>query len=115
MHKKSLQWLYFNHLLRPPFILTRTLVQRHHFPLSKYRQMSFKPKTGVPHQVRTAAEPRQNRLYTVRLTHIDELNPTVRLLQLTIPPNVQSLENDIQGGDVRTRQTTHCINRTNPL
>ncbi|OJJ82094.1 FAD-dependent oxidoreductase [Aspergillus glaucus CBS 516.65] len=61
--------------------------------------MSSKPKTGVPHQVRTAAEPRQNRLFTVRLTHIDELNPTVRLLQLTIPPNVQSLENDIQDGD----------------
>ena len=109
MYGKSLQWLCFDPLFRsPPSIVAKTLRQnRHYYPFSpKYhRQMNTKPKTGVPHQVRTAAEPRQNRLYTVRLTHVDELNPTVRLLQLTIPPNVQSLENDTQYGDVRTRQT----------
>ena len=44
--------------------------------------------------MRTAAEPRQNRLYTVRLSHIDQISPTVRLLQLTIPPHVQSLESE---------------------
>lgn len=113
MHGKGFQWLCSNHLFQSPSIIATTLVQRHHPPLSKYRQMSSKPKTGVPHQVRTAAEPRQNRLYTVRLTHIDELNPTVRLLQLTIPPNVQSLENGIQDSDVRTRQIAHCINQIN--
>ncbi|CEN59755.1 hypothetical protein ASPCAL02199 [Aspergillus calidoustus] len=46
-------------------------------------------KVSVPHTVRTAAEPRQNRLFTVRLSHIEEISPTVRLLQLTIPANVQ--------------------------
>ncbi|KAL2799516.1 hypothetical protein BJX66DRAFT_332998 [Aspergillus keveii] len=46
-------------------------------------------KVSVPHTVRTAAEPRQNRLFTVRLSHIEDINPTVRLLQLTIPPSVQ--------------------------
>ncbi|KAL2808375.1 hypothetical protein BJX63DRAFT_424678 [Aspergillus granulosus] len=46
-------------------------------------------KVSVPHTVRTAAEPRQNRLFTVRLSHIEEINPAVRLLHLTLPPNVQ--------------------------
>ncbi|KAL4910612.1 hypothetical protein BDW74DRAFT_172084 [Aspergillus multicolor] len=46
-------------------------------------------KLSVPHTVRTAAEPRQNRLFPVRLSHIEQANPTVRLLQLAIPPSVQ--------------------------
>ncbi|KAL3464697.1 hypothetical protein BJX64DRAFT_286180 [Aspergillus heterothallicus] len=46
-------------------------------------------KASVPHTVRTAAEPRQNRLFTVRLSHIEDINSTVRILRLTIPPNVQ--------------------------
>ncbi|KAL3434314.1 hypothetical protein BDV09DRAFT_195973 [Aspergillus tetrazonus] len=46
-------------------------------------------KLSVPHTVRTAAEPRQNRLYPVRLSHIDQANPTVRLLQLALPPSIQ--------------------------
>ncbi|KAL5340819.1 hypothetical protein BJX70DRAFT_396513 [Aspergillus crustosus] len=49
-------------------------------------------KVSVPHTVRTAAEPRQNRLFAVRLSHIELANPTVRLLQLTIPPSVQDPE-----------------------
>jgi hypothetical protein len=53
----------------------------------------------VPHLVRTAAEPRQNRMYTVRLSHIDEVNPTVRLIQLAIPPHVQSLEGQEERAD----------------
>jgi hypothetical protein len=56
-------------------------------------------KASVPHLVRTAAEPRQNRLYTVRLSHVDEVNPTVRLIQLTIPPHVQSLEGQAERDD----------------
>ncbi|PKY07307.1 hypothetical protein P168DRAFT_315821 [Aspergillus campestris IBT 28561] len=51
-------------------------------------------KPSVPHQVRTAAEPRQNRLYPVRLSHIEQINPTVRLLQLAIPPSNQDPESD---------------------
>lgn len=50
------------------------------------RQMFASGKTSVPHEVRTAAEPRQNRLYNVRLSHIEQVNPSIRLLQLTIPP-----------------------------
>ncbi|KKK19443.1 hypothetical protein P175DRAFT_0511810 [Aspergillus ochraceoroseus IBT 24754] len=54
-------------------------------------------KVSVPHTVRTAAEPRQNRLFTVRLSHIEQANPTVRLLQLTIPAsNVQDPEPESQ-------------------
>lgn len=59
----------------------------------------------MPHLVRTAAEPRQNRMYTVRLSHIDEVNPTVRLIQLTIPPHVQSLE----GQDERADGEVSCL------
>ncbi len=56
-----------------------------------YRQMSSPTsrKVSIPHTVRTAAEPRQNRLFPVRLSHIEQANPAVRLLQLTIPPSVQ--------------------------
>jgi hypothetical protein len=66
-------------------LLTRNLL------VTSYRQMSSPTarKVSVPHTVRTAAEPRQNRLFTVRLSHIEEISPTVRLLQLTIPANVQ--------------------------
>ncbi|GKZ85637.1 hypothetical protein AnigIFM56816_011608 [Aspergillus niger] len=53
-------------------------------------------KGSLPHQLRTAAEPRQNRLYNVRLSHVEQANPSVRLLQLTIPPEVQNAEDEGQ-------------------
>ncbi|KAL4955623.1 hypothetical protein BDW69DRAFT_193076 [Aspergillus filifer] len=53
-------------------------------------------KLSVPHTVRTAAEPRQNRLFTVRLSHIEQANPAVRVLQLAIPPSVQDPESPDQ-------------------
>ncbi|KAL4896738.1 hypothetical protein BDV59DRAFT_171361 [Aspergillus ambiguus] len=58
------------------------------------RQMSSpsSKKPSIPHVVRTAAEPRQNRLYNVRLSHIEQANPTVRLLQLTLPPQASTPE-----------------------
>ncbi|GFN21474.1 FAD-dependent oxidoreductase [Aspergillus tubingensis] len=56
-------------------------------------------KGSLPHQLRTAAEPRQNRLYNVRLSHIEQANPSVRLLQLTIPPEVQNIEDEGQEVD----------------
>ncbi|KAE8328296.1 hypothetical protein BDV39DRAFT_69104 [Aspergillus sergii] len=56
-------------------------------------------KTSVPHKLRTAAEPRQNILYNVRLSHIEEVNPTVRLLHLAIPPRVQAPEEPNQGDE----------------
>ncbi|KAF9883150.1 hypothetical protein FE257_004035 [Aspergillus nanangensis] len=48
--------------------------------------------SSVPHKVRTAAEPRQNRVYNVRLSHIEQASSTVRLLHLTIPPQIQNPE-----------------------
>ncbi|KAL2005643.1 hypothetical protein VTN00DRAFT_10136 [Thermoascus crustaceus] len=42
---------------------------------------------SVPHELRTAAEPRQNRLYNVRLSQIVQVNPTIRLLRLALPPS----------------------------
>ena len=40
---------------------------------------------SVPHEIRTASEPRQNALHSVRLSKVTQVNPTVRLLQLTLP------------------------------
>jgi hypothetical protein len=43
---------------------------------------------SIPHELRTAAEPRQNRLYPVHLSHVEQVNQSVRLLQLAIHHNV---------------------------
>jgi hypothetical protein len=48
-------------------------------------QMSSQKEDSIPHELRTAAEPRQNRLHPVRLSHIEQVNPSVRLLQLALP------------------------------
>lgn len=47
--------------------------------------MSSQREDSIPHKLRTAAEPRQNRLYPVRLSHVEQVNPSIRLLQFTIP------------------------------
>ncbi|RAL17165.1 FAD-dependent oxidoreductase [Aspergillus homomorphus CBS 101889] len=60
-------------------------------------------KGSLPHQMRTAAEPRQNRLYNVRLSHIEQASPCVRLLQLTLPPEVQNPEDNCQESDQETQ------------
>ncbi|KAJ9355760.1 hypothetical protein DTO027B9_3914 [Paecilomyces variotii] len=41
---------------------------------------------SIPHELRTAAEPRQNKLYPVRISQIDQVNPSIRLLRLALPP-----------------------------
>ncbi|KAH2991626.1 hypothetical protein KXV72_002908, partial [Aspergillus fumigatus] len=87
---------------RVPFIARLQPLPPHwSVPGAIRRQMDYAStrKASVPHLVRTAAEPRQNRMYTVRLSHIDEVNPTVRLIQLTIPPHVQSLEGQDERAD----------------
>jgi hypothetical protein len=48
-------------------------------------QMSSQKEDSIPHELRTAAEPRQNRLHSVRLSHVEQVNPSVRLLQLALP------------------------------
>ncbi|KAJ6129781.1 Riboflavin synthase-like beta-barrel [Penicillium capsulatum] len=47
--------------------------------------MSSQREDSIPHELRTAAEPRQNRLFPVNLLHVEQVNPSVRLLQLAIP------------------------------
>ncbi|KGO73348.1 Riboflavin synthase-like beta-barrel [Penicillium italicum] len=47
--------------------------------------MTSQRDDSVPHELRTAAEPRQNRLHPVRLSHIEQVNPSVRLLQFALP------------------------------
>lgn len=47
--------------------------------------MSSQREDSIPHELRTVAEPRQNRLFPVRLSHVEQINPSVRLLQLAIP------------------------------
>ena len=53
--------------------------------------MSSQREDSIPHELRTAAEPRQNRLYPVRLSHVEQVNPSVRLLQLAIPPQGENV------------------------
>jgi hypothetical protein len=51
-------------------------------------------KASLSHEVRTAAEPRQNRLETVRVSHIEDVNPMVRLIRLTLPPTVEEEQDE---------------------
>lgn len=60
------------------------------------RRMSSQREDSIPHELRTAAEPRQNRLYPVRLSHVEQINPSIRLLQLAIPQeNIVCLQRSI--------------------
>lgn len=47
--------------------------------------MSSQREDSIPHELRTAAEPRQNQLFPVSLSHVEQVNPSVRLLQLAVP------------------------------
>ncbi|KAJ6090120.1 hypothetical protein N7486_008935 [Penicillium sp. IBT 16267x] len=58
---------------QPPTLFPRT------------RPMTSQREDSIPHELRTAAEPRQNRLYPVHLTHVEQVNRSIRLLQFTIP------------------------------
>ncbi|OJD25971.1 hypothetical protein ACJ73_02656 [Blastomyces percursus] len=56
-------------------------------------------RTGLPHKLRTAQEPRQNMLYKVRLSSITQANPTIRLLRLTVGRNPASGHEDQQNNE----------------
>ncbi|PYI28318.1 hypothetical protein BP00DRAFT_497479 [Aspergillus indologenus CBS 114.80] len=85
------------HLQQSPGLVKR---QQSATTLQRYQMSAATSGKGtLPHQMRTAAEPRQNRLYNVRLSHIEQVNPCVRLLQLTIPPEVQNPEENAQESD----------------
>lgn len=51
------------------------------------RSMSQR-EDSIPHELRTAAEPRQIHLYPVRLSQVDQVNPSIRLLRLALPDSV---------------------------
>lgn len=57
-------------------------------PRSLSRAMMSSREDSIPHELRTAAEPRQNRRYPVHLSHVEQVNQSVRLLQLAINHNV---------------------------
>jgi hypothetical protein len=40
---------------------------------------------SLPHIIRTAKDPRQDGLYSVTISKIDEVNSSVRLIQLALP------------------------------
>jgi hypothetical protein len=40
---------------------------------------------SIPHAAPTATEPRQNRLISVRVSQVEEVNAVVRLFRLTLP------------------------------
>lgn len=40
---------------------------------------------SIPHVVRTAEDPRQQGVWTARLSRIEQVNPTIRLLRLSLP------------------------------
>ena len=67
--------------MKPFFRLARC------YPRSLSRAMSSSREDSIPHELRTAAEPRQNRLYPVHLSHVEQINRSVRLLQLAINHN----------------------------
>jgi hypothetical protein len=58
--------------------------------------MSSQREASIPHELRTAAEPRQNRLYRVRLSHVELVNPSIRLLRFTIPTQENNVSSDFR-------------------
>jgi len=61
---------------RPPFALSLTAS-------TIRRTMATIVHDSVPHEDRTATEPRQNRIEPVTITHIRQINPTTRVLRLS--------------------------------
>ncbi|KUL84668.1 hypothetical protein ZTR_06733 [Talaromyces verruculosus] len=59
-------------------------------------------KDSIPHETRTAAEPRQNKLYTVRIARVEQVNPSVRLLRLALP---QEPPSDESAFDAQSQET----------
>ena len=45
-----------------------------------------------PHELRTATEPRQNSFYKLRVSHIYQVNPTIRLIRFNIFCGCTSLD-----------------------
>ncbi|KAK2871623.1 hypothetical protein FQN49_002995 [Arthroderma sp. PD_2] len=45
-----------------------------------------------PHELRTAAEPRQDSLYRLRVSHVSQVNPTIRLIRFNVLSTCSSLD-----------------------
>ena len=54
--------------------------------------MSTSKTTSVPHEERTAAEPREHGMHKVILDRIEEVNPNIRLLQLRMHEGDEQLQ-----------------------
>ncbi|KAJ6171171.1 hypothetical protein N7470_000238 [Penicillium chermesinum] len=54
--------------------------------------MTSQREDSIPHELRTAAEPRQQGLYPVRLTRVEQANPSIRLLQFGIPAHTDNVQ-----------------------
>jgi hypothetical protein len=51
------------------------------------------PADSIPHETRTAADPRQDRLILVRIAHVEQVNAGVRLFRLALPDDEASKYN----------------------
>lgn len=51
-----------------------------------------KPRAQMSHEERTADEPRDHDIHLVNLSNIEEVNPTVRLLQLRVQDQERGLK-----------------------
>lgn len=71
--------------------------------------MSSQREDSIPHELRTAAEPRQNRLYPVRLSHVELVNPSIRLLRFTIPTQDNNVSSDLAFEESRVLNEPHSL------
>lgn len=51
---------------------------------------------SLSHELRTAAEPRQNRLHSFRLSYVEQINTAVRLIRLSLPPIGEPDEGEVR-------------------
>ena len=56
----------------------------HHCTFWQSRSMAT-VKDSIPHIIRTADDPRQNGIWSARLSRIEQINSRIRLLRLSLP------------------------------
>lgn len=71
--------------------------------------MSSQREDSIPHELRTAAEPRQNRLYPVRLSHVELVNSSIRLLRFTIPTQENNVSSDLSFEESRVLNEPYSL------
>lgn len=81
--------------------------------LSTIGLMASKREDSIPHELRTAAEPRQQGLYPVRLARVKQVNPSVRLLQFSIPAHKNPVCINERGNGCAEANGSYRMNRQN--